>query len=277
VSYLFSTTASLGLNVVLILVGVGVSVGLLALLHRLPPGPKRRLIVGVTFLAGLFYSVEFFWPGDNFLTDWIAPVGDATRVISAFTFGLGMINLSLVHGKAIRRRREGWVNSVAFFVAMGAMVLVGLWKEYAPTWFSGMVEAPPEGAEVMTAAQASYHVLFYGFLSSLDATMFSLLAFFIVSAGYRAFRVRSAEATLMMAAAFVIMLGQVPIGMAITSWLPTEGVAAHFRVEELANWLMTWVNAAAHRGILFGAAIGGLAMSLRIWLSLEKGAYFEKG
>ena len=80
----------------------------------------------------------------------------------------------------------------------------------------------------------------------------------------------------MMVAAFIIMLGQVPIGMALTRGLPVEGVLGHFRVERLANWLMTGINAAAQRGILLGASIGFLAMSLRIWLSLEEGAYFEQ-
>ncbi len=84
------------------------------------------------------------------------------------------------------------------------------------------------------------------------------------------------EATLLLLAAFVVMLGQVPIGMAVTRGLPTEGPLSHFRVEQMANWLMTGINAAAQRGILFGSSVGALAMSLRIWLSLEKGAFFEQ-
>jgi hypothetical protein len=257
------------------LLAVGVSFGVLAFLFRLPPSPRRWIIVVCTFVAGLFYSMEFFWPRDNFLTDWIEPVGNAVKVIYAFTFGLGMINLCIVHGKAIARRRAGWINSAAFFVAMIAMFLAGLWKEYWPEFWSGMLKTP-EGGEVMTAGQAAYEVLFNGFLNPLDSTMFALLAFFIVSAGYRAFRVKSGEATLMMVAAFIIMLGQVPIGMALTRGLPETGTLSHFRVEQIANWLMTWINAAAQRGILFGASMGALAMSLRIWLSLEKGAYFEQ-
>jgi len=48
------------------------------------------------------------------------------------------------------------------------------------------------------------------------------------------------------------------------------------RLEVIKEWLLTVLNAAALRAIAFGLGIGSLAISLRIWLSLERGAYFEK-
>jgi hypothetical protein len=112
--------------------------------------------------------------------------------------------------------------------------------------------------------------------NSLDATMFAILAFFIVSAAYRAFRVRSAEATLMMLSAFIIMLGQVPIGIVLTDWIPRDSIFAFMRLERMANWILTGINAAAFRAIIFGILMGYLAMALRVWLSLERGAYLGR-
>jgi len=62
----------------------------------------------------------------------------------------------------------------------------------------------------------------------------------------------------------------------LTSWIPRDGVWDFLRLEVIKEWLLTVLNAAALRAIAFGLGIGSLAISLRIWLSLERGAYFEK-
>ncbi len=105
-------------------------------------------------------------------------------------------------------------------------------------------------------------VLFFGLLNALGATMFSLLAFFIVSASYRAFRIRSMEAGLLMVVAFVVMLGQIPATAEI--W---NGFG------ESKQWLLLYVNGGAQRAVAFGSALAGFAISLRIWLGMEKGLY----
>jgi hypothetical protein len=127
----------------------------------------------------------------------------------------------------------------------------------------------------------AYNVMFLGLWQNLGATMFSLLAFYIASAAYRAFRIRSAEALVLMVTAMILMLGQVPIGMALTSWIPHEGHLRFFgtpydafRIENFSRWVLMRVNNPVQRAIDFGIGLGALAMGLRIWLSLERGTYF---
>ncbi|MDP6966350.1 MAG: hypothetical protein QF551_03660 [Candidatus Marinimicrobia bacterium] len=60
--------------------------------------------------------------------------------------------------------------------------------------------------------------MFDNIFTPLAATMFALLAFFVASASYRAFRIRNFEATLLLSAGIILMLGRVPIGNTISAW-----------------------------------------------------------
>lgn len=261
---------------------------LLVVLHQAPTRVKRLVTVTATFLAGLFYALEFFVPPDpatqdavlfgGNLTQMAAMVGQATQVVAGFTFLLGVYNLVYVHGGNIRRRRSGWPNSLGFFVAFAAMVTFAFWRDWH-LWFGGA--EPPLWVRDTRPAHAAlphdvYTLLFDGLYRNLEATMFSILAFYIVSAAYRAFRIRSGEAGVLMVVATILMLGQVPLGMALTSWIPADGRFGIFRVENLSQYILTAVNSPVQRAIGFGIGLGTLAMALRIWLSLERGTYFEE-
>ena len=257
--------------------GVALVVGILAALQAAPRQARKGIIAAFTFLGGLYYALEFFWPAhkaskENFLTPYQDLVSNIFSVIGTFSIGVGLTSLLSLHGRLIARRREGWGNSVVLIVAFLAMTVFGLLNEYAPTQ---SVFGP------RVTAHDTYKFLFQGGLTNLGAAMFSVLGFYIASAAYRAFRVRSFEAGLLMAAALLVMLGSVGFGTLLTSWIPLttngqENPWANFRIEQIAQWLLMEVNSAANRGILFGLTVGGLATSLRLWLSLERGAYFEK-
>lgn len=241
------------------------SMVLVVVVANLPSRARKPLIALVTFLAGLFYVTEFFLPIDratnkNALTDYLIPAAKLGSLLAGMTLTLGILNLLRVHGRNIVRLRRGWYNSLALLVAMVAMVVFGLMERYSDSQMAKRV----------------FNVLFEGMLINMDATMFSLIAFYIVSAAYRAFRIRSVEATILMTAAFLVMLAQVPVGLALTAWIPRDSVWGSLRLEVIKEWLLMVLNTAALRAIAFGLGVGALAIALRIWLSLERGAYFEK-
>lgn len=100
----------------------------------------------------------------------------------------------------------------------------------------------------------------------LDATMFSLLAFYIASAAFRAFRARSFEATALLIAGCIVMIGRVPLG---------EQIAIHaqnfnLNMTDIAGWILNNPNAAAQRGILLGVILSQVAISLRIIFGIER-------
>jgi hypothetical protein len=89
--------------------------------------------------------------------------------------------------------------------------------------------------------------------------MYSLLAFFVTSASFRAFRARNKQALVLLLAAVIIMLGRVPVGSLIWKGFP-----------DVTEWIMAYPNAAAKRGIRLGIDLGLISMALRMILGIER-------
>ena len=58
--------------------------------------------------------------------------------------------------------------------------------------------------------------------------------------------------------------------------IPEQGILSNLRIENFSQWVLTAINSPVQRAIGFGLGLGALAMSLRIWLSLERGTYFAQ-
>lgn len=199
---------------------------------------RLQIPLAITFLVGIFVLVQFFVPhkvGQDLNSSLLA----WARIIYAFAMILGVGSLFQRHTDRIHRRRPEWGYSVVTLLSFAVMLFVGF------AW--GKDKGTP------------FNWVFMNIQVPLDATMFSLLAFFVASAAYRSFRARSPEATLMLLAAVVVMLGRVPFGEQISHKLPAA-----------TEWIMSVPAIAAKRGIIFGAAMGALATSYRILIGLER-------
>ena len=269
--------------------GLLIVFAVLAAMQAAPRRARKGIIAFFTFLGGLYFATEFFWPTNtttnkNPLTDYQDVVAGLAAVVGSFAIGLGVFSLLQLHTRTVSRFRPGWGYSVVFLVAFLSMFIFGLINEYSPK----IVIIPAvSGVLASQNAHGMFQFLFQGGLTNLSSATFSMIAFYIASAAYRAFRIRSLEATLLMIAALIVMVGSVSFGTAITASIPSyrgidglghpaENPWANFRIERIAQWLLLEVNTAAQRGILFGLNLGLLATSLRYWLSLERGAYFDK-
>ncbi len=165
---------------------------------------------------------------------------DWAIIIGAFALVLGLGSLFRTHIDKIRHRREGFSYSFVTLISFAVMFFFGIFYKTAP--------------------HTTFDWLFMNVQVPLEATMFSLLAFFIASAAYRTFRARSVEATLLLSVAIIVMLGRVPISDKIP----------YLNLHEITEWLMMVPTVAAKRGILLGVALGAVATSLRIILGLER-------
>lgn len=175
------------------------------------------------------YSQTFF----QYTLDWIIVCG-------IFAIVIGLHSNFHVHLTRVIRRRPGWGFSMVTMVSIIAMAFIGIKFGVG------------EGSLFMTIYR---HVEV-----PMDATMFSLLGFFMASAAFRAFKAKTKEATVLLIIAVVMMLGRVPLGYFLWHKMP-----------DLVEWIMMYPNMAAQRGILLGVGLGAAAMELKILLGIERG------
>ena len=201
---------------------------------------KRTIPLVICLVFGIVMMIQFFIPHPvsvalyNLSNDWV-------RNVSAFALVLGVGSLVTYHVEKMRRRKQGWYYSIVALVAAAITTVVGL------GW--GVKQGSP-----------LQNVIFSNLMVPLNASMFAILAFYMASAAYRAFRARTKESALLLIAAFIVMLGMVPIGNSIWHKLP-----------EVAEWILSVPNMAAKRAILFGVALGAIATSLKVILGIERG------
>jgi hypothetical protein len=170
-------------------------------------------------------------------------------IVVAFGYVLGGANVLRVNFDGIYKREPGWPYKVVLVVSLLATVTIGA----------------IEGDGFLNPGMRSKWI-YDNLYSPMSATMFALLAFFIASAAFRAFRIRTTEAMLLAVAALIVMLGRVPIGNVLTSWVPVESL----RLQGIQEWIMECPQNAAKRAILIGAALGVMATGLRVILGIER-------
>lgn len=180
------------------------------------------------------------------------------NIIAAVAFILGGGNLVRIHLDKIARRPAGWWYSIVTLAGFFFTLIAGLFKIGNPQGWTGPVDA--DGSWFNFAYDSMF--------TPLQATMFSILAFFVASASYRAFRARNVEATLLLGAALIILLGRTFVGVALTAWLPEQ--LEFFTIPSLSNWIMSIVNLAGQRAILIGIGLGVISTSLKIILGIER-------
>lgn len=207
---------------------------------------RRQLPLILCFVSGLVMIVQFFVPHPPFdiiydkVLEW-------WRIIGTFALILAVGNLVSMHYLRIKRQGENWPYSIVVFIGLIVMTAAGI-------IFGG-----PDNQK--------FQWLFRNIQVPMDASMFSILAFFVASAAYRAFRARTFEATLLLVAAILVMLGNMPIGSLIWRQISSSTPLLPMQIKD---WIMEVPNLASQRGIILGLSLGAISQSLRIILGIER-------
>ncbi len=198
---------------------------------------KRYIPIGIVAFFGSLTLFGWFIENESieaFVND------DATQwydIIASFAIFLGALNLLKLQFLKVVKRQSGWQYSVVAIASFFFAFTIGFFMKGA--FFVGeevyftqkaaeqailasgsteTVKAVEWGAHISTEG-GLFKWMFDSIFTPLSATMFALLAFYVASASYRAFRARNFEATLLLLAGIIIMLGRVPVGSLITPWM----------------------------------------------------------
>lgn len=212
---------------------------------------KLRLPLILCFLCGLLMIIQFFIPHPPF-TSMYNKLLDWSIIIGIFALVIGLSSLIKLHYTRIARKTKDLPYSIVVFAGMATMAIVGLVRGIGEdSWFMW---------------------IFKNMQIPMQSTMFSLLAFFIASAAYRAFRARTLEATLMLVTAIIIMLARVPIGNFLWQNIIPDSIVQHWAnmPDDVSGWILKVPSMAARRGILLGISLGAIATALKILLGIER-------
>ena len=216
---------------------------------------RRQIPLFITFFVGTLLIFSVFIPP---METWGEDFTLFFDIIAVFAFFLGGGNLMRVHFNKLKRRKQDWAFSIVTLAGFFFMLALGLFK----------IGNPGGIAASVTAEGSWFQTVFNMMLNPLQSTMYALLAFFVASASYRAFRAKNREATILLVAAFIILLGRTPFGTYLTAWVPDS--FSLLQIPNLAIWIMNSPNLAGQRAIIIGIGLGVVSMSMRLILGIER-------
>lgn len=201
---------------------------------------KRQLPLALVFLCGVLMVIQYFVP-HQISVDLFTYANDFVIVIGILSLPIGIVSL-LRHtwSKARSNPGERFYAAVTL-LGFAVMVVAGADRD----WYND-----PNGL---------FRRGFNNVLVPAQSTLFAMLAFYIASAAYRAFRVRNWVAAVLLVTASVVMLRILPLPEPLASWNAA-----------IVRWTLAVPNLAAKRAILIGVGLGGVAYSMKILLGIER-------
>lgn len=232
---------------------------------------KRTIPLFISAVTGFVLIGTAFIPK---FVDWGNDAMAWFNILAAFAFVLGGGNLLKMQLQKISSQQPGWGYAAVTLIAFFITLFVGLGKvgvhpnvkfpEYA--WSGDYLE---EGS----AFWWLFEYIFY----PLSATMFALLAFYISSAAFRAFRAKNTEATILLVIAVIVLLGRTYAGEVLTGWLPdtylvgSSGLTySDFKLPHLSQIIMDDFTTPGMRAITIGIALGVASTSLKVLLGVDR-------
>ncbi|HSG99283.1 MAG TPA: hypothetical protein VLB27_04485, partial [candidate division Zixibacteria bacterium] len=180
-------------------------------------GLRDKFTILAATLCGVVMVVQYFFD-QALLNKSYSTLLNWMQIIFACALLVGILAVLKNHLMRVVRDRHARFYSGVLIVAAAVMAIAG---------FAGGIDR-----------DSAFQWLFNNIQAPMQATVFSLLAFYVTSAAYRGFRARSTESVVLILAGFIVLLGRVPIGEWLIPSLPDS-----------ARWIVGVPALAAKRAI----------------------------
>lgn len=198
---------------------------------------KKEIPILLGFFATIGWFLEFFFAG-VFFENWKMFFTTGFRTIAVVGIIIGIYSILARNFAKIKYNNDRYYSIFQLGI-IALMIILGILRG--------------------TASGTPFNAMFTYAFVPINATIFSMLAFYVASAAYRSFRAKSIESVFLLVAAIIVMLGKLPVGEAISGYIPV-----------MAEWIMDGPTSAGRRAILFGSLLGGMTMMIRIFFGLER-------
>lgn len=220
---------------------------------------KRSIPIILAFIFGIMYVFEWYidirvgtFSTSNYLETTML---DYLNAMGAMAIGIGAINVLRIHYRNVSRKRGPWQFSLIVLIMVPFMAIIST--------LGGRYALDPKGAVIpkwiYDSTAVIWNYLYWCVSSVASSMMFALLGFFIISAGYRAFRARNVDAAILLITGFLVLMGNAPINSLLFPFF-----------EPIRAWIMDYINTSAMRGVVLCTAIGSIAYGVRVIFAYER-------
>ncbi len=199
---------------------------------------RRTLPTAIAMVIGVWFAVEYFFDFGPALSGVTGFVSSWTGILAAGAMLVGGISVLLRYGSLVSKGEGSSWYAIIVIISTLIMFVSGIpipALEPAYQWMNTVVRDP------------------------VNLAAYAMVFFFITSAAFRSFKIRSLDTALMVIAAFFAFIMNAPMASAISPMLVAPG-----------EWLASVPLFAVRRATTISSYMGIFLLWLRATLGMEK-------
>ena len=200
---------------------------------------SRTFLLSIAIIIQLFIYIPYFFDVPVELKNIETGILQINPIITNFAMFIGVYTASRREILRVVKKGKAWGYSIWVLFTMWAMIVSGL--------------ALGTGSDV-------YRFFMNGILTPGDATIYSIVLFYMISAGARAFKLRDKDSAVLVIATVLVLFRQAPIGAVIWPGF-----------EPIGKWLTDNWGMAVSRVFTLVTAVASIVLAVRFLTGREMG------